>query len=69
MPNYALQKYIRHLGRWEIRNKKLKTKKEAKSKSVIIEVVLERKIILMTCVQNGIKFKGRNWGEINNCNF
>lgn len=34
-----------------------------------VEVVLERKIILMTSVQNGIKFTGRNWGGINNCNF
>lgn len=36
---------------------------------MIVEVVLERKFILMTCVQNGITFKGRNWGKINNCNF
>lgn len=35
---------------------------------MIVEVVLEGKIILMACAQNGTKPKGRNWGEINNCN-
>lgn len=47
---------------------KLGTKKETKSKSVTVEVVLEGKMILITCVQNGMKCKGRDWGEINNCN-
>lgn len=47
---------------------KLGTKKETKSKSVTVEVVLEGKMILITCVQNGMKCKGRDWGEINNYN-
>ena len=52
-----IHKVFRELGDWK---QEIKTKKEPKSKSITVEVVLERKIILMTSVQNGIKFKGRN---------
>lgn len=47
---------------------KLGTEKEPKSKSVTVEVVLEGNMTLITCVQNGMKSKGTDWGEINNCN-
>lgn len=46
-------------------DEKQKTKKEPNSKSVIVEVVPEGKMIFMTCVQNGLKC---NLGGINNCN-
>lgn len=61
---------MRHLGSWEMRNKKKKQKQKRnqKANSVITEVVPEGKMILMTCVQNGMKCKGRNWRGISNCN-
>lgn len=50
------------------RNKKTKKqKRNQKANSVITEVVLEGKMILMTCVQNGMKCKGRNYRGISSC--